>query len=210
MMLEAERARVAAAARRVAQEGLVVGTAGNVGLRLGDHLLVSGTGTRLAVLDPADITVVDLRDGTRRDGPEPSTELPLHQAIFERTDAQAVVHTHSRMATALACVLEDEVPLVHYTMLMLGGAVPIAPYRRFGSPELADVTVTALADGSAALMAGHGAITLGSDLDEAIERAVLLEWACGVYWHAHALGTPRMLGGDELRAARAAIGGRGS
>ena len=208
MMLEAERAQVAAAARRMAQEGLVVGSAGNVGLRLGERLLISGTGTRLGELEPAGVSVVDLRDGTRIDGPDPSTELPLHREICARTPANAIVHTHSRMATALACVLEDEVPLVHYTMLMLGGAVPIAPYRQFGSAELAEVTVAALDGGSAVLMAGHGAITLGAGLEEAVERAVLLEWACGVYWHARALGTPRMLDSEQQRVARAAIGAR--
>ena len=208
MMLEAERARVAAAARRVAREGLVVGTAGNVGLRVQERLLVSGTGTRLAELEPATVAVIDLGTGEHLDGPQPSTELPLHRAIFARTEAGAVVHTHSPIATALACVLEDEVPLVHYTMLMLGGPVPIAPYRHFGSEELAEATAAALAGRSAVLMAGHGAVALGADLDDAVERAVLLEWACTVYWHARALGTPRMLDGDELRAARAAIGGR--
>jgi L-fuculose-phosphate aldolase len=97
------------------------------------------------------------------------------------------------MATALACVLDDELPCVHYQMLLLGGTVRVAPYRTFGSPELAEVTIAALEGRTAALMANHGAIAYGADLDAAVKTSQLLEWACTVYWHAAAIGTPRTL-----------------
>jgi L-fuculose-phosphate aldolase len=132
----------------------------------------------------------------------PTSELALHVGVLERFGAGAVVHTHAPVATALSLVL-DELPCVHYEMLSLGGAVRVAPYRTFGTPELAECVAEALEGRSAALMANHGAITFGDDLAQALERAHLLEWACTLYWRAAAIGEPRTRGADELDAVRA-------
>jgi len=94
----------------------------------------------------------------------------------------------------------DELPCVHYEMLSLGGAVRVAPYRTFGTPELAECVAEALEGRSAALMANHGAITFADDLALAVERTHLLEWACTVYWRAAAIGKPRALGEAERQA----------
>jgi L-fuculose-phosphate aldolase len=112
------------------------------------------------------------------------------------------------MATAVACVL-DELPCVHYQMLPLGGAVRVAPYRTFGSVELAEVTLDALDGRAAALMSNHGAIAVADDLPEAVERALLLEWACALYWHAAQIGTPRVLDEAQQAAAARALSARG-
>jgi L-fuculose-phosphate aldolase len=139
-------------------------------------------------------------DGEQIDGElEASSELPLHLGVYRRYDAGAVVHTHAPMATALSCVL-DELPVVHYQMLLLGGPVRVAPYATFGSPELAELTLDALHERTAALMANHGAIVYGPYLDFAVEQSLLLEWACSVYWYAAAIGPPRTLA-PEQRAA---------
>ena len=197
-MLERERGRVAAASRRLAAEGLVLGTAGNVSARAGELVAVTPTGAALASLDAEAVCVVDL-DGKRVAGElEPTTELDIHLGILRRFGAGAVVHTHAPMATALACVV-DELPCVHYTMEALGGTVRVAPYRRFGTPELADAVLDALEDRTAALMANHGAVVLGRDPDAAVELALLLEWACTVFWRASALGEPRTLDEDQRR-----------
>jgi L-fuculose-phosphate aldolase len=103
------------------------------------------------------------------------------------------------MATALSCVL-DELPCIHYQMLLLGGTIRVAPYRTFGSPELAAVTLDALEDRAAALMANHGAIAHSHDLDHAVEQSLLLEWACTVYWRAASIGTPRALDAEQRAA----------
>jgi L-fuculose-phosphate aldolase len=195
-MLEAEREGVAAAARRLADAGLVIGTAGNISARAEELVAVSPTGAALQHLEASDIAVVDL-DGTHVDGPRPATsELELHLGIYRRYGAGAVVHTHAPMATALACVL-DELPVIHYQMLLLGGSVRVAPYETFGSTELAEATLDALQDRTAALMANHGAIVHGANLDGAMDQTLLLEWACGVYWHASALGRPRALDPEQ-------------
>jgi L-fuculose-phosphate aldolase len=198
-MLERERERVAAAARRLGGEGLVVGTAGNLSERADELVAITPTGAELGALSPEDVCVVDL-DGRHVECKfSPSSELDLHLGVYERYHAGAVVHTHAPMATALSCVI-DELPVVHYQMLLLGGPVRVAPYATFGSPELAAATLDALDGRLAALMANHGAIAHGPDLDTAVKQSLLLEWACGVYWHAAAIGTPRTLD-EEQRAA---------
>lgn len=194
--LHEQRERVAAAARRLASAGLVTGTAGNVSERAGELVAVTATGARFEQLEPGQVTVVELDGRVVAGELEPTSELRLHLGVYDRYAAGAVVHTHAPMATALSCVLE-ELPCVHYQMLALGDSVRVAPYRTFGTQELADVTLAALEGRAAALMANHGAIAHGPDLDAAVEASLLLEWACTVYWRAAVLGTPRTLGPDE-------------
>lgn len=196
-MFERERTEVAEACRHLAGEGLVIGTAGNVSAAAGDEAVaISPTGAVLAELEPEQVSVVDRR-GTLIDGDlEPTSELGLHLGIYERYGAGAVVHTHAPMATALSCVI-DELPCVHYGMLLLGGAVPVAPYETFGTPELATAVLDSLEGKSAALMANHGAIAHGPDMAGAVERALLLEWACTVYWRASAIGSPAALDASQ-------------
>jgi L-fuculose-phosphate aldolase len=197
--LERERERVAAAARLLAAEGLVVGTAGNVSERAGDRVAITPTGASLKELTAEQVTVVDT-DGQHVDGELAATsELDLHLGVYERYRAGGVVHTHAPMATALSCVL-DELPVVHYQLLLLGGPVRVAPYRTFGTPELAEVTLDALDGRLAALMANHGAIAWAHDVEAAVQNSVLLEWGCTVYWRASAVGTPRTLNADECQA----------
>ncbi|HET8952812.1 MAG TPA: class II aldolase/adducin family protein [Solirubrobacteraceae bacterium] len=196
------RERLAAASRDLAASGLVRATSGNVSARDGDRIAITPTGGVLGELTADDIVVVD-RDGALLEGERgPTSELALHLGALERFGAGAVVHTHPPLGTALSLVL-DELPCVHYEMVALGGAVRVAPYRTFGTPELAAVVHDALEGRFAALMANHGAITLGDTLAQAVERAHLLEWACGLYWRAAAIGEPRALDADELEAARA-------
>jgi len=177
----------------------VLGTAGNVSARHGDEVAITPTGAVLAQLEPEQVSVVDL-NGEQLDGElAPTSEIDLHLGVYRRYDAGAVVHTHAPMATALSCVL-DELPCVHYQMLLLGGPVPVAPYETFGTPELASTVLDALEGHRAALMANHGAIAHGADLDKAVELSLLLEWACTVYWRARAIGEPHTLGDAEQAA----------
>ncbi|MHC3467826.1 class II aldolase/adducin family protein [Streptomyces sp. 7R007] len=200
-----ERAAVADACRRLGAAGLLIGTAGNVSVRVGERVAVSATGAVLAELTEDQVTVVDL-DGTIVAGTlEPTSELDLHLGVYRRYGTGAIVHTHAPMATALSCML-DELPCIHYQLLALGGTVRVAPYATFGTPELAASVITALEGRSAALMASHGALTHAPTLDQAVEHALLLEWACGVYQRAAALGQPRVLDEQQqLAVIEAAI-----
>lgn len=203
-MVQHAREQVAETARTLAAAGLVAGTNGNVSARADELVAVSPTGAVLAELDTEDVAVVDL-GGTQRAGAlAPTSELALHLGVYARYESRAVIHTHAPMATALACVL-DEVPLVHYEMLGLGGAVRVAPYATFGTPELAAGVVDALDGRLAALMANHGAVTHGPDMATALRATELLEWACTVYWRAAQLGTPRTLDGAAVQAVVAQV-----
>lgn len=198
-MLKREREDVARAARELAAAGLVAGTSGNVSARRDDHVAITPTGAVLAELDPEQVTVVDLEGNVADGSLAPTSEIDLHLGIYARYGAGAVVHTHAPIATALSCVL-DELPCVHYEMLALGGPVRVAPYTTFGTPELARAVEGALEGRTAALMANHGAVTLGPDLAGAVRATELLEWAATVYWRAAALGNPRVLDAAQQRA----------
>ena len=194
---DTQRAALASACRRLASEGLVIGTAGNVSMRSGERVLSTPTGCVFSSVDASEMSVVGL-NGSHLDGLKPTSELGLHLGVYDGFDwAGAVVHTHSPMATALSCVI-DELPPIHYQMLSLGGAVRVAPYATFGSDELHSFVLSALEGRTAALMQNHGALAFGASLDAAVENALLLEWACGIYWHARAIGEPSVLSQEQL------------
>jgi L-fuculose-phosphate aldolase len=198
-MLEREKERVAAVARVLADDGLVLGTAGNVSERAGELVAITPTGAVLAELEPDQVVVVTV-DGAAVDGDlAPTSELELHLGIYRRYGAGGVVHAHSPISTALACVL-DELPLIHYQMLALGGPIRVAPYATFGTAQLAELTLTALEGRTAALMANHGMISHGADVLAALDSARLLEWASELYWRAAAVGPPRTLDGDQAQS----------
>jgi L-fuculose-phosphate aldolase len=204
----AARQRVAQAARRLAVEGLVLGTAGNVSERAEDVVAVTPTGAVLAELTAEEVSVVDL-DGRLLEGElEPTSELSLHLRVYRELDAGAVVHTHAPLATALACVI-DELPVIHYHQLALGGPIAVAGYETFGTDALAEATLEALTGRTAALMANHGSIVYASDVEQAVEDSLLLEWLCGVYWHAAAIGPPRALDAEQCQAVVEAVLERG-
>lgn len=197
--LDETRDRIAQACRSLARRGLVIGTAGNVSVRVGDDVAVTATGARFEDLTYEHVTVVDLDGRVARGEFAPTSEIDLHLGIYRSTGSAAVVHTHAPAATAVGLVV-DELPCVHYQQLLLGGAVRVAPYATFGTRELADGVLTALDGRSAALMANHGAVTHAGSLEAALEHAVLLEWLCDLYWRAAAIGTPRVLDASAQEA----------
>lgn len=202
---DALRADVASASRRLAEAGLLVGTAGNVSARLDDLVAVTATGVDLARCTPEQVTVVALDGSVVAGGLAPTSELSLHLGVYDDTGAGAVVHTHAPFATAVACVL-DELPVLHYQQVALGGEIRVAPYATFGTPELAGHVRAALAGRSAALMGNHGSVCTGPDLAGAVDNALLLEWLCQLHHRATALGTPRPLdAGQQADVIRAAL-----
>jgi len=206
--LAEEREAIVRLAQRLRPDGLVSGTSGNLSARAGDLVAITPSGLDYDELRPEHVCVVAL-DGAVVEGElAPSTELPMHLAVYARTPAGAVVHTHSPFATAVACVL-DELPGVHYLVADLGGPVRVAPYATFGTSELARSMEAALEGRSAALLANHGTITVGDGLDRAYANAVLLEWVAALYVRARALGEPRVLDADELARVAERLKGYG-
>ena len=207
-MLDLQREHVAATCRALAASGLVLGTAGNVSERDGDLVAITPTGAVLADITAADVVVVD-RAGELVDGRlAPTSEVALHLGVYDRFGAGGVVHAHSPVSTALACVLH-ELPVIHYQLLALGGPVRVAPYATFGTPELARLTLDALEGRAAALMSNHGMIATGGDVAGALENARLLEWGCELYWRASSVGPPRTLSQADADAFFEAVASRG-
>ncbi|CAG6393985.1 class II aldolase/adducin family protein [Streptomyces cocklensis] len=195
---------VVAAARRTVADGLVVGTSGNVSARVGDVVVVTPTGVPYDRLRPQDAVAVDLEGRQVAGELAPTSELPLHLAVYRATDARAIVHTHAPHATAVS-TLVDVVPPVHYVTASLGGPVRVAPYALYGTPALAEAALAALRDRTACLMANHGTLAYGTSLDQAYERTAQLEWLCRVWLLSSAAGAPRLLPPADLAAAAASL-----
>jgi L-fuculose-phosphate aldolase len=195
--LQAAREQLVSYSARLADDGLAVGAAGNMSVRAGDSIAITPSGIGYHELRPADICLVTL-DGDELDAPEtPSSELPMHLAVYAATEATAIVHTHSAEVIALSTAC-DELPAIHYAITGLGGPVRVAAYTRFGSAGLADAAVKALDGRRAAILQNHGAICYGRTLTEAYDRALLLEWLARVYRLARSYGEPRILSDAEL------------
>jgi L-fuculose-phosphate aldolase len=186
-------------ARLLVESGLVIGTAGNVSLRVEDEIIVTPTSIAYDRIQREDLCVLDLAGGQTGGRRRASSEAPMHAQIYSATDAAAVVHTHSPFATTIACV-SDALPAIHYSIHRLGGdTVPVVEYELFGSDALADKVALMAKGRRGVLLRNHGAVTWGSSVAEAYDLAVLLEWLAQVYWQAKQLGEPRLLTANEIR-----------
>ncbi|MGV9883133.1 class II aldolase/adducin family protein [Streptomyces sp. NPDC003006] len=197
-------------ARRTVTDGLVVGTSGNVSVRVGDTVLVTPSGVPYDRLRPEDALGVDL-EGQRVLGDlAPTSELPMHLAIYGTTDATAVVHTHAVHATAVS-MLVSELPAAHYMTGILGGSARVAPYALYGTDELAENMLQALRGRTGCLLQNHGTVTYGDSLPQAYDRTAQLEWMSRLWLTASSLPghTPTLLSDTQLRAAEEKLRGYG-
>ncbi|MEU8973514.1 class II aldolase/adducin family protein [Streptomyces monashensis] len=208
--LERTWTELVATARRTVADGLVVGTSGNVSARVGDRVLVTPSGVPYDRLTPDDLTCVDLAGRQVLGTLVPTSELPLHLAVYRTTDARAIVHTHAVHATAVS-TLVPELPPVHYMTGALGGPVRVAPYATYGTDELAANMLRALADRSGCLLQNHGTITYGTTLDQAYDRTAQLEWMCRLWLTASSVPglTPSLLTEAQLAEAAEKLRGYG-
>ncbi|GAA2277084.1 aldolase [Streptomyces ruber] len=199
-----------ATARRTVADGLVVGTSGNVSVRVGDTVLVTPTGVPYERLTPDDVVGVDLGGRQVLGSLRPTSELPMHLAVYGTTGARAVVHTHAVHATAVS-TLVPELPLIHYMAAALGGAVRVAPYAAYGTPELAENMLRALHGRTACLLRNHGTVAHGSSLSEAYDRTAQLEWMCRVWLTASSVPglTPALLSREQVAEVEERLRGYG-
>jgi L-fuculose-phosphate aldolase len=192
------QAEVLTTARAMNACGINRGTAGNVSARCDDGFIVTPTGMDYAASAAADMVFVGL-DGRVEGHRLPSSEWRFHRDIYAaRPEAGAIVHTHSPFATSLACMAR-EIPAFHYMVARFGGdSVRCAGYATFGTQELSDAILVALAGRSACLMAHHGMLAFGRDAVHALDMAVELETLAEQYWRVLQLGTPQILPADEM------------
>jgi L-fuculose-phosphate aldolase len=183
--------------------GLNKGTSGNASVRCQDNgqtgFLVTPSGVPVEEMTAASMVNMQF-DGSFAEGKKPSSEWCFHRDILQsRTDVNAIVHTHSMFATTMACLHKD-IPPFHYMIAVAGGDnIRCAPYALFGSQALSDHALAALIDRKACLLANHGMIALGKDLDDALAVTVEVENLCEQYWRTLQLGEPHLLSEAEMR-----------
>lgn len=193
------RTRIVETMAALVARGLNRGTTGNVSARLGEGMLITPSGVVPEKLTPESIVFVDSQGATREGSLKPSSEWQMHARIYAlRSDANAIVHCHSRHATILACAGKS-IPPMHYMVGVSGKpSVPLAPYATFGSVELAENVAKTLDGGLACLMANHGQLALGPNLSRALMIAEEMEEQAAVYWGALAIGGPTLLSEDQM------------
>jgi L-fuculose-phosphate aldolase len=192
------RAKLVDALRRLDSLGLNRGSTGNLSHRTDAGLWITPTGMGAQEIGVDDWVWVGF-DGSVHGRWNPSSETPFHVAIYAaRPDLQAVVHCHSVNATALACLRRD-LPAFHYMVAMAGGdSVPCVPYYLFGSDELSKAVAAAMSSRDACLLANHGLVAAGANLDRAMKVALEIEALCEVYLKALAVGTPTELDAHQM------------
>jgi L-fuculose-phosphate aldolase len=193
------RQALVVACRELTRRGLTYGTSGNISIRRdAQSCFISPTGSVYEELEIQDIALLEFAGrwfGRRR----PSSEWRFHRDIFKaRRDVGAIVHTHSRYATALACTGRG-IPAFHYMVAVTGGTeIRCAPYRTFGTQELSDVALAAIDGSNACLIGNHGVIALGVDVDAALTLVGEVENLAAQYTAALALGDVRILDAAEM------------
>jgi L-fuculose-phosphate aldolase len=196
---ESERAAIIEVGRRLFEKGLVAAAEGNISMRIPGGELVTVSGVSKGFLTADQVVSID-QQGQGPPGARPaSSETPMHAAIYRlRPDVNAIVHAHPPTATAFAVArIPLDAPILAESVLLLG-SVPVIPYAAPGTADLAEAVAKGLGQGHAALLANHGAITVGRTLAQAHHRMETLEHLARVLLMARLLGEPKELSPPEI------------
>jgi len=188
---------------RMNEIGINQGTSGNVSTRTDEGFLITASGIPYDRMEPEHIVEMDLDAGYRGEF-LPSSEWRMHHDIFKsRPEAGAIVHTHSIYATALSCLRRD-IPAFHYMIGVTGGvSLRVTEYQEFGTQALSDTMLKAMKDRRACLLANHGQIAFGPNLDKALWLAGEIETLCHQYWAALQAGEPVLLNEEQMKTVLA-------
>ena len=201
MKLETHRRQIVSFGKKLVSSGLVTGSGGNLSIydRKENMIAVTPSGVAYKTMTPSDVVLV-APDGTVLDGAlRPTSEIGFHLAIYQkREDVGAVVHTHSPYATAFAC-LGMEIPAVHYLIGFSGGdRVSVIPYETFGTPALAKAVGEGLGDKNVVLLANHGLLAAGCNVETAFKSAEEVEFVARIYHLTLTAGRPHILNRSQM------------
>jgi L-fuculose-phosphate aldolase len=200
MILEQERNMIVAYGKKLVTHGLTKGTGGNISIYNQEEglMAISPSGMDYFTTSVKDIVVLDL-EGNKIDGNgSPSSEYDMHRICYQkRENICAVVHTHSTYCAILAA-LNWSIEPVHYLIGYAGRNVRCAPYRIFGSEELAQVALEYIQDRYAVLLANHGLLAIGDSIEYAFNTAEEIEFVAQIYYKAKCAGNPVLLSSDEM------------
>lgn len=205
LAVEIVREQIQTTGGMIAAAGLVTGSWGNISARVPDEpfFVITPSGIPYDRIKKQDLVVVDGSGCSINSGRRPSSELKLHLSIYNaREDAGAIVHTHSTYACALAVAGEPLPPILEEMAQLVGGGVPVARYARAGTSSLAAAAVEALGQSNAVLLANHGLVGLGRDVNEAYQVCLVVERAAHVYAWALMMGRADAIDPEEVQTLR--------
>lgn len=200
MLLEQERELIVKYGKKMIASQLTTGSGGNLSImdREKNLVAIKPTGIDYLEMKPADVVIVDMQGNVVDGDLLPSSEVRFHLALLaKRADITAVLHTHQVYATAVAC-MNLELPAVHYLVGYSGDKVPLAKYATFGTQALSESIVEAIGDYNACLMANHGIVTVGKDINAAFNTAEELELVARLYCIGKSMGEPVILPAEEM------------
>lgn len=188
--LQKQKELVIESGLKLVREGLVARTWGNVSLRVDDeNMLITPSGRKYEDLTLEDIVLVNIHTSNYEGSIKPSSEHKLHSEIYKtRKGVNAVIHTHQMNASTCAAARREVPPILDDMAQIIGPTVRVAPYALPSTKKIVRKTVQALKGRMAALMANHGAVCIGRDIDEAFVVCQVLEKACKAFIEAEFLG----------------------
>ena len=189
MGLQQAQEQLCAMGCKLITSGLTAGTWGNLSLRVDAcNVAITPSGRDYSTLQPRDIPCVDLQSGAYQ-GPKPSSECQLHLAVYrQRREINAIIHTHATNASVVAAARREVPPILDDLVQLAGPTVRCAAYALPGTGRMARATLKALRGRNAALLANHGAVCLGRNLEEAFTCCLVLEKGCKAFIEAEFLG----------------------
>jgi len=190
MVLEEERKKVVEAGFRLVKEGLVTRSWGNISIRIDEkNILITPSGRTYESLNPEDIVLMNYHTLHYEGKIKPSSEYRLHAEVYkQRNDINAVIHTHQMNATTVAVARREVPPIIDDMVQIIGPSIRVSKYTPAGTQNFAKKAVKALRGRQAALLANHGAVCIGRDLEEAFVVSEVLEKACKAFIEAEFLG----------------------
>ena len=201
MLLNNERKKIVSFSRKMLDSNLTHSTGGNLSIinRKKKLIAITPSGVDYTLLRGQDILILDMKGNIVEGDLNPSSETNFHIALYEqRNDINAVVHTHSVFATTYACLNKVLKP-VHYLIGFAGNKVPVAPYATYGTKKLAQNIISTIRDFNAVLLANHGLVAVGRDIDTAFNTALEIEFVAQVSYRAENIGTPNILSDKEMK-----------
>ena len=194
---------VVEAGKKMLEKGLVVGTWGNVSVRVTDDFVITPSGMDYEKLNPEDMVVVDLEGKTIEGKWKPSIEISMHLAIYKaRKDVNAIIHAHPIFSSTLAVLRQEIPPVIEDMVMLLGEKVKVAKYALPGTKELAENVTQALGERNAALLANHGSLCVGPDIDKTLTAYEILEKSAQIFILSKIVGKPIPLATEDIEKMR--------
>jgi len=200
-MYEKVKKKIAEIGRLLEEYGLNVGSSGNISVRIPEknHIIITPSGLIKSRLRPDDMLVVDIEGKVIEGGRKPSVEIALHLEIYKhRKDVNAIIHCHPVYAMVFAALREDIPVFLEETAIYIGGPIKVAEFAKTGTKELAKNALKALENRKAVLLANHGLVAVGRDLDDAFEVAYRVERTAKIYLFTKLLGGPKGIPKDVI------------